>query len=90
MLSVSPYCIVIFEVKGNMCTVIAAFLISPNPPFIPGIWSLAPTSTMIRLRLQKWATKSSCPTGVRPRLAPGEQEIPGHFAKLEAYSTGTV
>ena len=34
-------------------------LISTNPPWIPGIWSLAPTSTMARLRLQRAATESS-------------------------------
>ena len=37
-------------------------LISSNPPFIPGFWSLAPTSTMVRLRLQRAATESSSPT----------------------------
>ena len=37
-------------------------LISNNPPFISGIWSLALTSTMVRLRLQRAATASSCPT----------------------------
>ena len=29
---------------------------------IPGIWSLAPTSTLARLRLQRAATESTCPT----------------------------
>ena len=37
-------------------------LIGSNPPLIPDIWSLAPTSTMARLRLQRAATESSCPT----------------------------
>ena len=37
-------------------------LISTNPPLIPGIWSLAPTSTMARLRLQRAASESSRPT----------------------------
>ena len=37
-------------------------LIRINPPFISGIWSLALTSTMTRLRLQRVATESSCPT----------------------------
>ena len=37
-------------------------LISTNPPLIPGIWSLAPTSTMVRLRLQRAAAESSHPT----------------------------
>ena len=36
--------------------------ISSNPPLIPGICTVAPTSTMVRLRLQRAATKSSCPT----------------------------
>ena len=35
--------------------------ISSNPPLIPGICTVAPTSTMVRLRLQRAATKSSCP-----------------------------
>ena len=48
------YGLVIFEV-------IVAMVISTNPPFISGIWSLAPTSTMARLRLQRAATKSSLP-----------------------------
>ena len=37
-------------------------LISNNPPLIPGIWSLAPTSTMVRRRLQRAATVLSCLT----------------------------
>ena len=37
-------------------------LLSTNSPLIPVIWSLAPTSTMARLRLQRAATESSCPT----------------------------
>ena len=43
-------------------TFIKSLLISSNPPLIPGIWSLAPTSTMVRLRLQRAATESYCPT----------------------------
>ena len=35
--------------------------ISRNSPLIPGIWTVAPTSTMVRLRLQSSATESSCP-----------------------------
>jgi uncharacterized protein (DUF3084 family) len=35
-------------------------LISSNPLLIPGIWSLASTSTMVRLRMQRAATESSC------------------------------
>ena len=42
-------------------------LISTKPPLIPGlnhscIWSLPPDSTMVRLRLKRVATQSSCPT----------------------------
>ena len=37
-------------------------LSSSNPPLIPVIWSVAPTSTMVRLRLQRAASESSCPT----------------------------
>ena len=36
--------------------------ISSNPPLIPGICTVAPISTMVRLRLQRAATESSCPT----------------------------
>ena len=66
----SPYGLVIFEDKGHMCKVVAAILISTNPPFIPGInnfylWSLAPVSTRVRLRLKRAATESSCQTGVK-------------------------
>ena len=40
-------------------------LINTKPPLIPGInhyclWSLAPASTMVRLRLERVATESSC------------------------------
>ena len=60
-ISVDPYDIVIFEEKRHICKVIAAMLISTKPPLIPGInhyclWSLAPASTMVRLRLQRVAT----------------------------------
>ena len=66
MISVSPYGIVIFEDKGHICKVIAAMLISTSISTLldPGIWSLAPASTMVRLRLQRAATKSSCTTGI--------------------------
>ena len=37
-------------------------LISSNLPLILGIWSLAPTSSMAGLRLQRAATESSCLT----------------------------
>ena len=43
-------------------SLIVAMLISTYPSFISGIWSLAPTSTMTRLRLQRAATESSRPT----------------------------
>ena len=43
--------------------------ISSNPPLIPGIWTVAPTSTMVRLRLQRAETKSSCPTKKRDKRA---------------------
>ena len=36
-------------------------LISTNHPFISGIWGLALTSTITRLRLQRAATESSHP-----------------------------
>ena len=54
-ISVDPYDLVFFEEKGTICKVIAAMLISTKPPLIPGInhyclWSLAPASTMVRLR----------------------------------------
>ena len=39
--------------------------ISSNPPLIPGIWTVAPTLTMVRLRLQRAATESSCPTKIK-------------------------
>ena len=57
-ISVDSYDPVIFEEKGHICKVIAAMLISTKPPLIPGInhyclWSLAPASTMVRLRLQR-------------------------------------
>ena len=66
-ISVDPYDLVIFEEKGHICKIIAAMLISSKPHLIPGInhycvWSLAPASTMVRLRLQRVATESSCPT----------------------------
>ena len=66
-ISVDPYDLVIFEEKGHIGKVIAAMLISTKPPLIPGIhhyclWSLAPASTMVRLRLQRAATESSFPT----------------------------
>ena len=66
-ISVDSYDLVIFEEKGHICKVIAAMLISSKPHLIPGInhyclWSLAPASTMVRLRLQRVATESSCPT----------------------------
>ena len=32
-----------------------------NAPLIPGIWSLAPTSTIARLRLKRAATESLSP-----------------------------
>ena len=32
---------------------------------------------MVRLRLQGAATESSCPTGIKPRITPGQQGIPG-------------
>ena len=53
-------------------------IISINPPLIPGIWSLDPTSTMVRLRLQKVATDSSCQKkkkgikGVQPGTKQGQ------------------
>ena len=64
---VDPYDLVIFEEKGHICKAIEAMLISTKPPLIPGIhhyflWSLAPASTMARLRLQRVATESSCQT----------------------------
>ena len=64
---IDPYGIVIFEDKGHMCKVIAAMLISTNRVLIPGtnhyyLWSLAPASTMVRLRLKRAATESSYPT----------------------------
>ena len=64
---VDPYDLVIFEEKGDICKVIAVSLIITKPPLIPGIhhyclWSLAPASTMVRLRLQRAATESSFPT----------------------------
>ena len=66
-ISVDPYDLIIFEEKGHICKVIAAILISTKPPLIPGInhyclWSLAPASTMVRLRLERVATESSRPT----------------------------
>ena len=53
--------------KGHIFKVIAAMLISTMPPLIPGInhyclWSLAPASTMVRLRLVRVATEYSCLT----------------------------
>ena len=36
--------------------------ISSNPHMIPGIWSVAPISTMVRLRLKRAATEPSCST----------------------------
>ena len=36
--------------------------ISTNPPMISGIWSLAPSWTIVRLRLQSTPTISYCPT----------------------------
>ena len=52
-------------------------LISSNPPLIPGIWSLAPTSTVVGLRLQRAATELSCLTKrgtkeVHPGTKPGQ------------------
>ena len=76
MLSLRPYGLVIIEDKSHICKVFAAILISTNHCLIPGIWSLAPASTMVRLRLQRAATKSSCPTGVKPRIPRGQQGIP--------------
>ena len=32
---------------------------------------------MVRLRLQRAETESSCPTGVKPRITTGQQGIPG-------------
>ena len=32
---------------------------------------------MVRLILQRAATRSSCPTGVKPRITPGQQGKPG-------------
>ena len=66
-ISVDPYDLVIFEEKGHICKVIAAMLISTKPPLIPGInhyclWSLAPASNMVKLRLERVATEFSCPT----------------------------
>ena len=66
-ISVDPYDLVIFEEKCYICKVIAAMLISTKPPLIPGInhdclWSLAPASTMVRLRLEMVARESSYPT----------------------------
>ena len=66
-ISVDPYDLVIFEEKGHICKVIVAMLISTKPALIPGInhycvWSLAPASTMVRLRLERSATEASCPT----------------------------
>ena len=52
-------------------------LISTNPHLVPGIWSLAPASSMVRLRLRGAATESSCPTCVKPRITQGQQGIPG-------------
>ena len=60
--TLSLYGLVILEDKYHICKVIVAILISTNAPLIPSIWSLAPTSTMSRLRLQRAASESSCPT----------------------------
>ena len=32
---------------------------------------------MVRLRLQRAATEFSCPNGLKPRITPGQQGIPG-------------
>ena len=50
-------------------------LISTNPSLIPDIWSLAPTSTIVRLRLQRAATESSCPTKIGTKeVHPGTKQ----------------
>ena len=66
-ISVDPYDLVIFQEKGHICNVIADMLISTKPPLIPGInhfyfWSLVLASTMVRPRLERVATESSCST----------------------------
>ena len=59
-ISIDLYDLVIFEEKGHICKVIAAILISTKPPLISCInhyclWSLAPASAMVELRLQRVA-----------------------------------
>ena len=77
MRTVSLYGLVIFEDKGHIFNGITAIFISTNPCLIRGICSYAPASTMVRLRLQRAATESSGPTGVKPRINLGHQRIPG-------------
>ena len=66
--------------------------ISSNPPLIPGIWTVVPTSTMVRLRLQRAATKSSCLTkrGTK-EVQPGtKQGQPGTKQGQLGTKTGTT
>ena len=56
MIYISPYDLVIFEDKGHIYKGIEAMLISTYPWLNICMWSLAPASTMIRLRLQRAAT----------------------------------